>query len=180
MCSTLRRLDRAHPAVAGMHVADVEAGSLAREGLPGPSADRRRLLVSSASGLVWSMNCDSWLPPKNSFMAATTGRMLMSVFGVAWSESVIVIRSLTTRSMRSRPIRNWFWISSPLARMRGCPGGRCHRLAAAVVQLDQLADDGGDVVAADDAARRAGSRSPPRGRSIFSRAATSPRALFSL
>ena len=33
------------------------------------------------SGLTWSMNCDSWLVPKNSLMAATTGRMLTSVVG---------------------------------------------------------------------------------------------------
>ena len=67
------------------------------------------------------MNWLSWLPPKNSFIAATTGRMLMSELGVACSGSVMVIRSLTTRSMRRRPIRNWFWMSSPLARMRRLP-----------------------------------------------------------
>ena len=78
-------------------------------------------MVSSASGLVWSMNCESWLPPKNSFMAATTGRMLISALGVALSVSWIVMRSLTTRSMRSRPTRKAFWISSPLARMRRLP-----------------------------------------------------------
>ena len=77
--------------------------------------------MSSASGFVWSMNWLSWLPPKNSFIAATTGRMLMSAFGVALSISWIVIRSRTTRSMRRRPIRNAFWISSPLARMRRLP-----------------------------------------------------------
>ena len=78
-------------------------------------------MVSSASGFVWSMNCESWLPPKNSFIAATTGRMLMRAFGVALSISWIVMRSRTTRSMRSRPMRNAFWISSPLARMRRLP-----------------------------------------------------------
>ena len=67
------------------------------------------------------MNWESWLPPKNSFIAATTGRMLMRAFGVALSISWIVMRSRTTRSMRSRPIRNAFWISSPLARMRRLP-----------------------------------------------------------
>ena len=67
------------------------------------------------------MNWESWLPPKNSFIAATTGRMLMRAFGVALSISWIVIRSRTTRSMRSRPMRNAFWISSPSARMRRLP-----------------------------------------------------------
>ena len=32
-----------------------------RDRPPGPSADSRRLWVRPASGLVWSMNCDSWL-----------------------------------------------------------------------------------------------------------------------
>ena len=35
------------------------------------------------------MNWDSWLPPKNSFIAATTGGMLMSALGVALSASWI-------------------------------------------------------------------------------------------
>ena len=67
------------------------------------------------------MNWESWLPPKNSFMAADTGRMLIRALGVALSISWIVIRSRTTRSMRSSPMRNAFWISSPLARMRRFP-----------------------------------------------------------
>ena len=64
------------------------------------------------------MNCESWLVPKNSLMAATTGRMLISEVGVMDSTSWVVIRSRTTRSMRDRPIRSWFWISSPTDRMR--------------------------------------------------------------
>ena len=64
------------------------------------------------------MNCESWLVPKNSLMAATTGRMLISEVGVMDSTSWVVIRSRTTLSMRDRPIRSWFWISSPTDRMR--------------------------------------------------------------
>ena len=52
------------------------------------------------SGFTWSMNCESWLVPKNSLMAATTGRMLISVWGVIASTSWVVMRSRTTRSMR--------------------------------------------------------------------------------
>ena len=70
------------------------------------------------SGFTWSMNCDSWEVPKNSLMAATTGRMLISVWGVIASTSCVVMRSRTTRSMRDRPMRTWFWISSPTERMR--------------------------------------------------------------
>ena len=70
------------------------------------------------SGLTWSMNWESWLVPKNSLMAATTGRTLMSDWGVMASTSWVVMRSRTTRSMRDRPMRTWFWISSPIERMR--------------------------------------------------------------
>ena len=58
-----------------------------RDRPPGPSADSRRLWVRPASGLVWSMNCDSCEVPKNSLMEATTGRMLISVCGVMASTS---------------------------------------------------------------------------------------------
>ena len=67
------------------------------------------------------MNWESWDVPKNSLMEATTGRMLMSVWGVMASTSWVVMRSLTTRSMRDRPIRIWFWISSPTLRRRRLP-----------------------------------------------------------
>src|SRR5438552_2051992 len=42
-------------------------------------------------------------------------------FGVAFSGSTIDMRSRTTRSMRSRPTRNWLWMSSPTARTRRLP-----------------------------------------------------------
>ena len=67
------------------------------------------------------MNCESWEVPKNSFSAATTGRMLISDCGVMASTSWVVIRSRTTRSMRARPVRSWFWISSPTVRRRRLP-----------------------------------------------------------
>ena len=52
------------------------------------------------SELVWSMNWDSCEEPKNSFSAATTGRMLMIVCGVIVSTSSVLMRSRTTRSIR--------------------------------------------------------------------------------
>ncbi len=67
------------------------------------------------------MNWDSWLVPKNSLMEATTGRMLIRVCGVIASTSWVVMRSRTTRSIRARPVRTWFWISSPTLRMRRLP-----------------------------------------------------------
>jgi hypothetical protein len=54
------------------------------------------------------MNCESCEVPKNSFTAATTGRMLISVCGVMASTSWVVMRSRTTRSMRLSPTRTWF------------------------------------------------------------------------
>ena len=126
------------------------------------------------------MNWLNWLPPKNSFMAATTGRMLISVFGVAWSASVIVIRSFTTRSMRSRPIRNWFWISSPLARMRRLPRWSMSspkpRPLLSSISLPMMATMSLRLMT------RASRDAPvaSEGSSILSLAATSARALFSL
>ena len=67
------------------------------------------------------MNCDSCEVPKNSLSAATTGRMLIRDCGVMASTSCVVIRSRTTRSIRARPVRSWFWISSPTVRIRRLP-----------------------------------------------------------
>ena len=129
-----------------------------RDRPPGPSAESRRLCVRPAIGLVWSMNCDSWEVPKNSFSAATTGRMLIRDCGVIASTSWVVIRSRTTRSMRARPVRSWFWISSPTVRIRRLPKWSMSSApissvpcgvsssVAAVVQRDDVADRGDDVV----------------------------------
>ena len=67
------------------------------------------------------MNCESWDVPKNSLIAATIGRMLISEDGVMASASWVVMRSRTIRSRRDRPVRTWFWMSSPTARMRRLP-----------------------------------------------------------
>ena len=67
------------------------------------------------------MNCESCEVPKNSLIEATTGRMLIRVCGVIASTSWVVMRSRTTRSIRVRPIRIWFWISSPTLRSRRLP-----------------------------------------------------------
>ncbi len=67
------------------------------------------------------MNWDSWLEPKNSLMAATTGRALISEAAVTVLGSEMVIRSLMIRSIRIRPMRNWFWSSSPTGLTRRLP-----------------------------------------------------------
>ena len=104
------------------------------------------------------MNWLSWEVPKNSFSAATTGRMLIRDCGVIASTSWVVIRSRTTRSMRARPVRSWFWISSPTVRIRRLPkwsmsSAEMSRVPAgastslpAVVQRDDVRDRGDDVV----------------------------------
>jgi hypothetical protein len=57
---TFRRLDGAEASVVRVvHVADFEAGAFAGQSARS-ERERRRLWVSSASGLVWSMNCESW------------------------------------------------------------------------------------------------------------------------
>ena len=60
---------------------------LGESSAPGPSAERRRLCVTSESGLVWSMNCESWLLPKYSFTTALTGFALIRSCGMSVSIS---------------------------------------------------------------------------------------------
>ncbi len=43
--------------------------------------------MTSESGFVWSMNCESWDDPKNSLIAAMTGLELMRSCGIAESMS---------------------------------------------------------------------------------------------
>ena len=64
------------------------------------------------------MNWLSWEVAKNSLIADMTGRMLIRVWGAMASTSWVFMRSRTTRSMRDRPVRRAFWISSPTLRMR--------------------------------------------------------------
>ena len=45
---------------------------LGQESPPGPSAERRRLCVTSARGLVWSINWLSGFVPKNELMTEET------------------------------------------------------------------------------------------------------------
>ena len=59
--------------------------------------------VSSASGFVWSMNCESCEEPKNSFTTADTGLALMRSCGMRLVMSEMDIRSFTARSIRVRP-----------------------------------------------------------------------------
>ena len=75
----------------------------------------------SDSGLVWSMNCDSCEEPKNSRTAAAAGLALIRSCGMTVSMSTEDMRSLMARSMRSRPTRYWFSISSPTERTRRLP-----------------------------------------------------------
>jgi len=67
------------------------------------------------------LNWESWLRPKNSRMAASRGRLLMSLAGVAVSGLPITIRSRTPRASRASPTRNWSARSSPTVRMRRLP-----------------------------------------------------------
>ena len=89
---------------------------------PGPRALRRRLWVTSARLLIWSMNWESWELPKNSLRAAMTGLELIRSWGMAEARSAVtVIFSLIVRSMRVRPMRKAFSTSSPIDRTRRLP-----------------------------------------------------------
>ena len=75
--------------------------------------------------------------------------MLIRVCGVIASTSWVVIRSRTTRSMRERPTRIWFWISSPTVRRRRLPKWSMSSapwLGLAGVETHDVLDGGDDVV----------------------------------
>jgi glycine dehydrogenase len=56
-----------------------------------------------------------------SLMAALTGLALIRSCGIRLSDSAWFRRSLTARSTRTRPARNWFSASSPTERTRRLP-----------------------------------------------------------
>ena len=59
----------------------------------------------------------------------------------------MLMRSLIARSMRTRPMRYWFSISSPTARTRRLPRWSMSSIdALAVLELDQVADRLEDVL----------------------------------
>ena len=86
--------------MARVHVSHLEPGTLTRQTT---GAERREAaLVREPRERVrlvheLRLSCEE---PKNSLIAATTGRMLISVCGVIASTSWVVMRSRTTRSIR--------------------------------------------------------------------------------
>ena len=119
-----RGLDRAHPAVvAGVHVANFEAGALTdRPRGPAPTG--------GACGSDPTAGCSvhelaSWLVPKNSLIAATTGRMRSGCGVIA-----DVLRAALTHDALHAGQANviWFWISCRRCADDGCRSGRCRRL----------------------------------------------------
>ena len=68
------------------------------------------------------MNWESWPEPKNSLSAADMGRTLMRSLAVAPVRSgMVVILSRAILSILRRPMRTWFWRSSPTARTLRLP-----------------------------------------------------------
>ena len=67
------------------------------------------------------MNCESCEEPKNSRTAAAAGLALIRSCGMTVSMSTEDMRSLMARSMRRRPRRYWFSMSSPTERTRRLP-----------------------------------------------------------
>src|SRR6266567_762050 len=87
------------------------------------------------------MNCESCDEPKNSRTAAAAGFALIRSCGMTVSISTDDMRSLIARSMRRRPMRYWFSISSPTD------------LTLAIAQVEQRADHRHDVFLAQHAHR---------------------------
>jgi hypothetical protein len=132
MFGTFRRLDRADAAVVrGVHVAHLEAGALARQ-TARPEGREAPLVrhLGERVGLVHELR--QLREPKNSLTAAMTGLELIRSCGIAESMSWWTdIFSLMARSMRTRPMRNWF--SKQLAH-------RAHAAVAEVVDVVDAAD----------------------------------------
>ena len=59
------------------------------------------------------MNCDNWLDPKNSLIAAVTGLALIKSWGPSSSASAMLNLSLTALSTLINPTLNWFAVISP-------------------------------------------------------------------
>ncbi|MCY1377265.1 hypothetical protein D9M69_648280 [compost metagenome] len=72
----------------------------------------------SASGLVWSMNWESWLVPKNELITEESVRALIRSTGLKSSLSRTFILSLMVRAIRARPTPNCPESCSPTVRTR--------------------------------------------------------------
>ena len=59
------------------------------------------------------MNCESWLDPKNSLIAAVTGFAFIRSCGPSSSASAMLSLSLTALSTLIKPTLNWFAVISP-------------------------------------------------------------------
>ena len=116
-----RRLDRAHPAVvARVHIADLHTRAV--PGQPTRPQRRQPPLVGQARervGLVHELRqlrgAEELLDRRHH--RADVDQRLRVIASTSW----VVMRSRTTRSMRDRPTRIWFWISSPTVRSRRLP-----------------------------------------------------------
>ncbi len=114
----LRCLDRAHAAVVGrVHVSDLEPGALARQSAR--AEGRQAALVGEARQRVVLVHELRQLARAEELLDGGDDRTDVDQrLGVIASTSWVVMRSLTTRSMRDSPMRTWFWMSSPTERMR--------------------------------------------------------------
>jgi hypothetical protein len=108
---------------------------------------RRRLCVNSASGIRLVHELGQ-LARSEEFLdschdrADVDKRLRRNGCPVSW----MVIRSLTTRSIRVRPMRNWFCSNSPTQRRRRLPRWSISSLLAkAIHEVQQVVDVGNDV-----------------------------------
>ena len=69
--------------------------------------------MTSARGLVWSMNCESWLVPKNELMTDESVLELMRSTGLNCSLSLTFIFSRIVLAILERPTLNWLASCSP-------------------------------------------------------------------
>jgi hypothetical protein len=132
--------------VRRVHVADLEAGALA--GQTARPERRQATLVRDLGQRVGLVHELRQLRAAEELLDHRRDRL--GVDQVVRHQRLdlldMLMRSLIARSMRTRPMRYWFSISSPTARTRRLPRWSMSSIdAAAVAQLDQVADRLEDV-----------------------------------
>ena len=119
--------------------------------------------VSSARGLVWSINWESWEPPKNSLTAATTGRTFISSAGVARAGSRVGGHPLTNHPLHTQEAH----AQLVLEKLAHGPYPAVAQVVdvvrglAAVVDQDHLPDHGYQVFLGEVALRRVQGKAQP-------------------
>ena len=138
--------------MCGVRVTDFEAGAFA-----GKAAGTHELTGGVCarvhySGLIWSMNWDSWELAKNSRTAATTGRALISWPG--WTVSIsLIAHAVLGVALHAQQTDAELALDQLADEFDAAVGQRVDVVSRflGIIQADDLGDDGFQVLEAHDA-----------------------------